>query len=299
MRRIGVLGNSDSWYLADLIRAAGPRDVEIFPLDFERLGGTLGRACSTRAVFAGDVSLEDLDALIVRSMPPGSLEQIILRMDLLQAVERSGIPLINPPRAMELAIDKYLCLARLAAAGVLVPETIVCQTWQDGVAAYEQLGPHTVVKPLFGSEGRGIMRVDDPELAHRVFKTLQRSGSVIYVQKFIDHPGHDLRVLLLGEKLWGMRRSSDSDWRTNLSRGGTATLAEVPAELAEIVRRIGTTWELPFAGFDFLPDRDGNCYLLEVNGVPGWRGLAGAHGVDIAGELLDYVLSVVERRVGG
>jgi hypothetical protein len=98
MQRIGVLGNPDSWYLQDLVRAAGLGRAEIVPLDFERLSGSLGFNTAGRAVVADDVPLDSLDTVIVRSMPPGSLEQIILRMDLLQSVERLGIPLINPPR---------------------------------------------------------------------------------------------------------------------------------------------------------------------------------------------------------
>src|SRR5690606_11612665 len=115
-----------------------------------------------------------------------------------------------------------------------VPETHVCQTWQDAVAAFEQLGPSVVVKPIFGGEGRGIMRVDDPDLGHRVFKTLQQMGQIIYLQRFVPHPGYDLRVMVLGEQMWGMRRSSADNWRTNLSRGATATPETIPGEVAQI-----------------------------------------------------------------
>ena len=78
-----------------------------------------------------------------------------------------------------------------------------------------------VVKPLFGSEGRGMVRVSDPEMAWRTFRTLERTQAVLYLQQFIRHPGWDLRVFVLGGRvLTAMRRRSRGDWRTNVAQGG-------------------------------------------------------------------------------
>ncbi|WP_146118528.1 RimK family alpha-L-glutamate ligase [Blastopirellula marina] len=283
--RIGVLANEDSWYFQDLERAAqGIADVT--RIEFTALQSRIGgpETISAEALISGQY-----EAIIVRSMPPGSLEQVVFRMDALAGLERQGVLVINPPKSMELAIDKYLSLSKLAEAGFRVPETHVCQTWQDAVAAFEQLGPSVVVKPIFGGEGRGIMRVDDPDLGHRVFKTLQQMGQIIYLQRFVPHPGYDLRVLVLGEQMWGMRRSSADNWRTNLSRGATATPESIPAEVAEVAQAVMKTLDLAIAGLDFLPDGEGGWYLLEVNAVPGWKGLSAACEVDIAAKLIAYV----------
>ncbi len=110
-------------------------------------------------------------------MPPGSLEQVVFRMDALGRLEAAGATVINPPRAIECAVDKYLTTARLAAAGLLVPRTVACQTVEDAMAAFELLGGDVVIKPLFGSEGRGITRLQDEALAERAFRLLVQLGA--------------------------------------------------------------------------------------------------------------------------
>ncbi|MBA2114004.1 ATP-grasp domain-containing protein [Bremerella alba] len=285
--RIGVLANADSWYFQDLQRAARGKAL-LERLEFSSLQSRIGAG---ESISAETILSENFDAVIVRTMPLGSLEQVVFRMDALAGLERQGVLIINPPKSMELAIDKYLSLSKLSAAGYRVPQTHVCQTWQDAMAAFEEIGPSVVVKPIFGGEGRGIMRVEDADLAHRVFKTLQQMGQIIYLQKFVPHPGYDLRVLVLGERMWGMRRTSADSWRTNLSRGASATLAPIPDDVAQVARQAMQTLELSIAGLDFLPDGEGGWYLLEANAVPGWKGLSAACDVDVAAELMDYVVA--------
>lgn len=111
----------------------------------------------------GDRDLRNLDVVLVRTMPPGSLEQVVARMDMLAGLEACGVRVINSPRALECAVDKYLTTQRLALAGIPVPATIVCENSDTALEAFERLGRDVVVKPLFGAEGRGIMRVSDPE----------------------------------------------------------------------------------------------------------------------------------------
>lgn len=290
--RIGVLANEDSWYFTDLCRAAEGIAV-IERIEFSALQSRIGgpERISAESLISGLY-----DAVIVRTMPPGSLEQVVFRMDALAGLERQGVLVINPPKSMELAIDKYLSLSKLAEAGFRVPETHVCQTWQDAVTAFEELGSSVVVKPIFGGEGRGIMRVEDPDLGHRVFKTLQQMGQIIYMQRFVPHPGYDLRVLVLGEQMWGMRRTSADSWRTNISRGAIATPELIPAEVTEVALAVTKTLDLAIAGLDFLPDGEGGWYLLEVNAVPGWKGLSTACQVDVAAELIQYVMGRIACR---
>jgi ribosomal protein S6--L-glutamate ligase len=155
-------------------------------------------------------------------MPPGTLEQVVFRMDALHRVAAAGVPVVNPPRAIEAAVDKYLALARLGAEGLDVPETWVGESAAAALGAFEALGGDVVVKPLFGSEGRGLVRVSDRELARRAFQTLERLGAVLYVQRFLRHPGHDLRAFVLGGRVLGAirRHAPPGDWRTNVAVGG-------------------------------------------------------------------------------
>src|SRR5262249_52632973 len=152
-----------------------------------------------------------------------SLEQVVFRMDLLHQLQARGVPVVNPAAAIEACVDKYLATARLDAAGLQVPPTIVCQNADAALEAFTSLGGDVVVKPLVGSEGRGMVRVADLELAWRTFRTLERVQSVLYLQKFIAHPGWDLRAFVLGGRvLTAMRRRSAGGWRTNVAQGGKA-----------------------------------------------------------------------------
>ncbi len=149
--RLAVLCSPASWYLADLVRAAGA-DHEVLPLAFRELASAL--TPEGLSATCGGVDSRRVDAVLVRTMPPGSLEQVVFRMDLLARLEAAGVPVINPPKAIETAVDKYLTTARLQAAGLTVPRTLVCQTVDEGLAALATLGGDAVVKPLFGGEGR-------------------------------------------------------------------------------------------------------------------------------------------------
>jgi len=291
--RFAVLAAVDSWYLHDLQRAAAGTH-EIVSLDFRRIVAELDSS-GTRWR-CGDQRLESFDAVLVRTMPPGSLEQVVARMDFLGQYELAGGVVVNPARAVEAAVDKYLANARLQAAGLETPPTIVCQSSDDALEAFDSLGRDVVVKPLFGSEGRGITRITDVDLALRAFRMLEQLGAVIYLQKFIDHPGYDLRVLVIGQQTFGLRRRNPNDWRTNVSRGATGERFEVDDELRQMALRAAAAVGAPLAGIDFLPSRDGKLYAIEVNAVPGWKALARAHELDVARLVLDFVAQEVRRR---
>jgi ribosomal protein S6--L-glutamate ligase len=210
-------------------------------------------------------------------------------MDALQRLAAAGTRVVNPPRSLEIAVDKYLASAVLQAAGLPVPRTIVCQTFEDAMSAFGVLGQDVVIKPLFGSEGRGITRVNDEAVAWRVCKTLTQIGAVLYLQEFIRHEGWDLRLLLIGDQFHAIRRRHSTDWRTNVSRGATAEPYHPDPALVDLARRAAVAVQAPLAGVDILLGPDGQPYVLEVNAVPGWRGLARALQIDIAARVLDWL----------
>lgn len=290
--RFAVVGSAGSWYVDDLRRAAADRHrIEV--VGFSDLAARIDASGASFSAAAGD--LARFDAFLVRTMLPASLEQVVFRMDLLARLEAAGKPVINPPKAIEAAVDKYLATARLAAAGLPVPRTIVCQGRDEALAAFEALGRDVVVKPLFGGEGRGIARLEDIDLAARAFQTLAQLGSVLYVQEFIAHEGYDLRAFLVGDRSLSMRRSNASDWRTNVSRGATTEAVELTDEQLSLARRSAAAVGAPLAGVDLLLARDGRLFVLEVNAAPGWKALSATLSVDVSRLVLDYLETVVRR----
>lgn len=278
------------WHVQDLRRAAVTLGVDLSAVSFPRIVGRVGEENSR--VEAGGIDLGQTDGVLVRMMPPGSLEQVVFRMDALHRLQAQGIPVLNPPRAVEVSVDKYLALAQLDAAGLPVPPTWTGESAEDAQVAFEELGGDVVVKPLFGSEGRGLVRVTDFELARRTFRTLERLGAVLYLQRAIRHPGHDLRAFVLGGRLVGAirRHAPGADWRTNVSLGGRPEACVLDAGAEQLALRAARAVGAEMAGVDLLPDPDrGELVVLEINAVPGWRALSGATGVDVAAEILQYL----------
>ena len=290
MKRVVALVSGLGWHVQDLARAAGIVGLRFDPVPFPRLVGRVGSPAVR--IEAGGINLTSVDGVLVRMMPPGSLEQVIFRMDALHRLEAQGVPVLNPPRAVEAAVDKYLALAMLEAGGLPVPETWVGESAAEAQEAFETLGGDVVVKPLFGSEGRGLVRVSDRELASRTFRTLERLGCVLYVQRHVANPGHDVRVFVLdGIVLGAIRRfARPGEWRTNVAVGGRAERLDVEPDVERLAIRSARAVGATMAGVDLIPDRiDGGWVVLEVNAVPGWKALADRTGVDVAAAILAHL----------
>ena len=278
-------------HVEDLLRAAGDLGMNLRALPFPSLVGRVGIG-GDPAIVSGDVDLTNMSGVLIRMMPPGSLEQVIYRMDALHLLEREGVALLNAPRAVEISVDKYLSLALLSRAGGPVPATTICETVDDALAAFEHLGRDVIIKPLFGSEGRGLVRVSDRELARRAFQAIAAIGSVLYVQETIRHPGFDYRAFVLGGKVIGAirRYAPADDWRTNVAVGGRPEAYRLPGSLEALAIAAARAVGAEMAGVDLLDDLDrGITVVLEVNAVPGWKALANSTGIDVAGAILTHL----------
>lgn len=278
------------WHVQDLHRASEALGVRLIAVPFASLLGSVG--VGGRSIGAAGRSIADADGVLVRMMPPGSLEQVIYRMDSLHRLERARVSLLNSPRAVEISVDKYLSLSLIEGAGLPVPATYAGESARDALEAFDALGGDVVVKPLFGSEGRGLLRVSDRELARRAFSTLERLGAVLYVQKAVRHPGHDYRAFVLGGRLLGSIRrfAPEGDWRTNVAVGGRPEACRLDAALERLALAAAAAVGAEMAGVDLLEDLDrGGPVVLEVNAVPGWKALAASTGVDVAAAILDHL----------
>lgn len=298
--QIGVLCSPDSWYARDLQRACthvpNAGNVSVQPISFSQLAVwwlARERSIATSRDYAPtfeQVPLSQFHSIVVRSMPYGSMEQTIFRMNALHVAEAAGTKIINPPRCLEIAIDKWLTLDVANRAGIETPRTVCCQTRDDAMQAWKLLGSDCVVKPIFGGEGRGIVRVTDPDMAWRVFSTLEQLQAVIYIQEFLENDGYDLRLLVIGEEIFCVRREANGDWRSNVSRGGTAVPHVPTFEQVSIAYKACKAINGWMIGVDILPTRDGRNVLLELNAVPGWKATAAALNVDIASVVLNRLI---------
>ena len=163
--QVAFLGSAESWYYSDLLRAAKVGE-ELVAISYRELMSRCGTWPAVQAAdedlaarFSDGVqNLASCDAVLMRTMPPGSLEQVIFRMDVLGCYEQQGGIVLNPPRAVEAAVDKYLATCRLDLAGIPVPRTVVCQNVGEALQAFEQLGGDVAIdpdSPLFNVAKKG------------------------------------------------------------------------------------------------------------------------------------------------
>jgi RimK family alpha-L-glutamate ligase len=295
--RAVILSARTGWHTDELCRALGEHGHVGVVLPYEglvaRLGAVVEAGLETRpqsGLASADVPILDADAVLARIIPSGSLEQIIFRVDALHWLEARGIVVINAPRAIERSVDKFYTTALLGEAGLPTPETIVCEGVDAAMAAVRAMRD-VVIKPIFGSLGHGMVRVSDPDVAHRIIRALSQTRPVFYVQRVIDHDGRDIRAFVVGGRVLGAieRRAPEGDWRTNVARGGTARPFELPVAWAQLAVRAAAAVGADYAGVDLLPSRDGEVFVLEVNGIPGWEGLQRATGIDVAGAIVAQV----------
>ena len=297
--RLLALGPDEGWH-ADQLRSAATRlGRQLVYAPYESLQSTIKNGPATTTCAAGDLC--DFDAVICRTMPAGTLEQITFRLATLHAALAQGVRIINPPRTLELAIDKYATLAIVASLGYRIPDTTVAQSRKDALSAFDSFGGDVVVKPIFGGEGRGVMRIHDRQLAWYTFSTLEQLGAVLYVQKFVMPGGRDTRMLVIGDSVIGIRRVNPNDFRTNVAGGATGTPVQLSPAMVAAARRIAKAMSLVIGSVDVidsLPQQsaagdDGiDGVVVEVNGVPGWKGAQGCLDIDLAETMIRCVIDL-------
>ncbi len=285
--KVAILGQKGGWHTESLLAALARRDVEADCYPVTQLTARVSRR---PRLTAGGVPLDGCDVVFVRAIPTGSLEQVIFRMDALRLLEHAGVRVVNSAMAIEHGVDKYYTSARLHDAGLPTPRTVVAERFEEAMAAFDELGGDVVVKPLFGSEGRGIVRVTDGDTAYRAFRALELGRYIYCIQEFVPHGHEDIRVFVVGERVVGAMLRRGDGWKTNAAQGARGEPYEPDDRVVDLSLRATRVVGAEHAGVDVLPGDDGEYSVIEVNTIPGWRALRAATGVDAAQCLVDHVL---------
>ena len=291
--KIGILTrNKDSWSSTQLREVLTKRNIPHICFSFPWL---IARVGYKPYLNVDNINvLEELDALIIRPIGRGSLEEIVFRMDMLYRLQRLGFYIINPPEAIEHCVDKYDILAILEENGIAVPRTAVTENVDEALKAFNELGGDVVVKPLFGSRGIGSTRVTDAEIASTVFRAITFSHGAIYLQEFVPHGFSDIRAFVVGDHVVAAMRRVATSWKTNYSQGARPASIELDKTLENMAVKSAKLIECKVAGVDILESPRGPL-VVEVNSQPGWRGLQSITKVDIAGEIVGFILSELKK----
>ncbi len=209
-----------------------------------------------------------------------------------QFFEAYGIPVVNSHETADICADKVKNSLALERAGVPTPATKVAFTKESAMAAIEEFGYPCVLKPVVGSWGRLMAKIDSPDAAEAILEHKATLGhyehKVFYVQEFVDKPGRDIRVLAIdGEPIAGMVRSSDH-WITNAAKGAETDVFEIDGEARELVQTASDAVGDGLLGIDLMETDDGYT-VHEVNHTVEFKALDGAVDTDIAGTVVDWL----------
>ncbi len=238
------------------------------------------------------------DAVMVRSVSGGTFEAVTLRLGILHALRELGIPVWNDARAIERCVDKSTTSFLLGRAGIATPATWTVES-RDAASAIvrrEVVDGALVLKPLFGSQGRGLRLIrhedDLPEP--------QSVAGVDYLQRFVgvEREGfRDFRLLVSqGRVIAAMVRQAAS-WITNVKQGGRPIAAVVDGVAAELAIRAAAAVATNFAGVDLTYDGAGRPTVLEVNSMPAWSGLQKVTPTSIAAALAADLMTALETTI--
>jgi len=232
-------------------------------------------ALGTRGVHIPGLRQRLPDAVFVRGVPGGSLPQVIHRLNVLHELAERGVPVMNDGRAIERTVDKATTTLLLERACVPTPETWV----GEGEAAAARFvrrelaaGHRVVMKPVFGSQGEGLQRID----ALADLPAAGGADGLYYLQRFIEPAGElhaDLRVLVVAGRARAAMRRQSLHWVTNRAQGGVCHAEPLTPALAALAEAAVSAVGVHYAGVDILQGADGRLWVGEVNGVPAWYGL--------------------------
>jgi RimK family alpha-L-glutamate ligase len=295
---IGLVVDRMDWHARELAGALAARGVGTVPIGLHLCGFSTSNATGMHIDgFDGELP----DAVVVRSMLGGTFEAVTLRLGILHALRERGVMVWNDARAIERCVDKSMTSFLLARAGIATPPTWATQSYEQARAIAQRetgAGP-LVLKPLFGSQGRGLALIRGPDDLPRPGSA---PGEVWYLQRFVavERDGfHDFRLLVVqGRVIAAMRRHS-AHWVTNVKRGGRPVAAVVNEDMTTLAAAATAAVGADFAGVDILYGADQRPTVLEVNSMPAWSGLQKVTSVDIAAvfaEALTDALAAHRRR---
>jgi RimK family alpha-L-glutamate ligase len=294
--RIALISDDPGWHGARLREAFAVRGREVCDVSLCDCAIDLTQ---TRHGLVVPGFEDDLpDGVFVRGVPGGTLEQVVLYLDLLHALHALDIPVYNSGRAIERSVDKGMTSLLLHQAGIPVPRTWVVSNPDQAQAVWTREranGHRLVVKPLFGSQGTGITRLS----ANDVLPPLEDYQGVYYLQHFIEGSSHDWRVFVINGKAVASMQRHGNHWLNNVAQGARCIAAPYDVELEALAEAAAGALAMDYAGVDLMRDAGGVLQVIEVNGIPAWQGLQAACGVDIAEQLVDdfFVRYLLRRRV--
>ena len=240
------------------------------------------------------------DAVMIRGIASGSLEQITLRMDVLHTLAELGVPVFNSAKVIEHTVDKARTSLSLHLAGLPTPKTWACEnkTVAREIASHQlSQGYSLVIKPLFGCQGKGLEKVNS--LAE--FENIKPAGQAFYLQQYIPpyepNQWQDWRLMVVDGKVCAAMSRRSKHWITNFSQGAECFPVPNNCDMANLAIQACEAVNADYAGIDIIRMKNGQYTILEVNSVPAWKGISQATGIDVASEIARALARKVKQNL--
>ena len=218
---------------------------------------------------------------------------------LTRRLEELGVPAISPHQTVATCGDKMLTSAALRNAGLPIPQTAIAFTPEAALAAIEEMGYPAVLKPLTGSWGRLLARVNDRDAAEAILEHKKTLGGyihgVFYIQEYVDKPGRDIRTMVVGDEMVYSVYRHSAHWITNTARGGEAKPCPATSEITDLSLAAAKAVGGGIVAVDLLETADNHLLVNEVNHTPEFHGAMQATDSDIAAKIVEYVLTLAKE----
>ena len=288
MKRIAVVGVPGGWsseLLADTVGEKTGFRLLVDPADMA-LDLASGR------VMCQGYDLGEMDAVLVRKVGPAYSADLVDRLEMLRLVARSGVPMFSDPERIMRMIDRLSCTVTLRLGGIPMPDTVVTESVDLACQAVARFG-RAVFKPLYTSKARGMVVVENGDMARDEVMSFQNNGNpVMYIQRMVEHMGKDLGVTFLGGEYLATyaRAGNEKSWNTTTRTGGMYQAYEPSPEIVELARKAQGLFGLDFTCVDVVETPEGP-KVFEVSAFGGFRGLLLANGIRLNDLLVDHVLA--------
>ncbi len=232
-------------------------------------------------------------AVFVRGIPGGSLAEVTFYLNILHSLKKLNVPVYNQVNAIEHTVDKAATSFLLHQAKLPTPTTWVVKNTNDAIAITKnelQQGHFVICKPLFGSQGKGIRRIEKTS----DLLWLTSSQGIFYLQRFINCLGNDfsdIRVFVINQIAISAMRRKGKYWLNNVALGAHCEPIELTDALAKLATKATLALNLEYAGIDIIQDTSGHYTIIEVNSIPAWKGLESTCSINIAQLLADDLIN--------
>jgi tetrahydromethanopterin:alpha-L-glutamate ligase len=285
--RVAIFVDEPDWHTRRLAASFAELGAAATVLSLSASAFVLGAGGSGIALPGFDGALPD--AALVRTIAAGSFEQVTLRLGILHALAAAGVPVINDAQAIERSVDKSMTSFLLHRAGIPTPPTFAGESDAQAAQWMASVTEDRVAKPLFGSQGRGLIRLAPGD----ALPPADIYAGVRYLQRFAgrDSSWRDYRVMVVGKAPAAAMLRHGKSWITNVRRGARCEMVAATGDLAALSLAAVGAVGADYAGVDLIEDRSGALLVLEVNSMPAWKGLQSVASCDIASLLARHVLS--------